>query len=277
MKIRISTLAENTASWVDLLGEWGLSILVDTGDQRILLDTGSSDVTVRNAAAMGVDLSTIDKIVLSHGHFDHTGGLLPVLEAMKKRVEIIGHPDIWGDKYHQDENKELRYIGIPFTRESMELAGASFRVSSEPVWITDEIVMSGEVPMVTEYETIDESLYVREAEELIPDPLRDDQSLFLKSDKGLVVILGCAHRGIVNTLRHATKVTGIDSIHTVVGGTHLGLASEEHVRAAVSELRGFGIQRLGVSHCTGLRVACLLAHEFGDKFFFNNAGTVTDL
>ena len=127
--------------------------------------------------------------------------------------------------------------------------------------------------MITQYEQIDPNLYVKVDEEFVPDPLLDDRALIIKTDVGLVVILGCGHRGIINTLHHARELTGVELVHTVIGGTHLVSASEERVRLTAAALREFGIQRLGVSHCTGMPAAMMLAQEFGDAFFFNNAGT----
>ena len=286
MAIRITTLVENTASWVDVLAEWGLSMLVETDDCTVLVDTGGSSVAAGNARAMGVDLTRVDKITFSHGHFDHTGGLLDVLKMMRKEVEVIAHPEIWAAKYYFSTEKKAcfynpadkyEYIGVPFPREEAEKLGASFRLTREPVWITDSIVTSGEVPMVTDYEDIDPALYVKEGNEFKPDPLRDDQSLFIKTDKGLVAILGCAHRGMINHLRHAQKLTGAESIYAVIGGTHLMPASPQRVSSTIAELKHLGVQKLAASHCTGLPAACVLAHEFQDKFVFNNAGTCIDL
>jgi 7,8-dihydropterin-6-yl-methyl-4-(beta-D-ribofuranosyl)aminobenzene 5'-phosphate synthase len=127
--------------------------------------------------------------------------------------------------------------------------------------------------MATGYEEIDPNLYVREEGEFHPEPLWDDRALIIKTEPGLVVILGCAHRGIINTLRYAQELTGVEHIHTVVGGTHLISASEERLALTIAELKEIGIQRLGVSHCTGMPAAMRLAQEFGDAFFFNNAGT----
>jgi len=219
MPLSLTTLGENTAGRPRVLAEWGLSILVETDDVKILLDTCASTTVPHNAAILKIDLSTIDKIVLSHGHYDHTGGLRAVL-AETGSVEVIAHPDIWGAKYAVfGEHK--RYIGIPFVREELESLGASFILSSDPVWITDDIVTTGEIPMVTEYEQIDSHLYVEADGELVPDLLLDDRALIMKTELGLVVALGCAHRGMINTLYHAREITGVDLIHTVVGGTHL--------------------------------------------------------
>lgn len=271
MQVRIITLSENTVGAFGVLAEWGLSILVEAGSLKVLMDTGLSISVPHNAPRLGVDLATVDKIVLSHGHADHTGGLREVLTKTGK-VEVIAHPDMWAAKYMRFGEVDV-YIGIPFSREELEALGASFTLSREPVWITDDIVTTGEIPMITQYEQIDPNLYVKVDEEFVPDPLLDDRALIIKTDVGLVVILGCGHRGIINTLHHARELTGVELVHTVIGGTHLVSASEERVRLTAAALREFGIRRLGVSHCTGMPAAMMLAQEFGDIFFFNNAGT----
>jgi len=151
LPIRITTLSENTAGFPGVLAEWGLSILVETDDLKILLDTGASISVPHNAPIFGLDLSAIDKIVLSHGHYDHTGGLKEVLKQVAKQVEVIAHPDIWAQKYARGQGFE-RYIGVPFPKEDLEDLGASFTLSREPVWITDDIVTTGEIPMNEEFE-----------------------------------------------------------------------------------------------------------------------------
>ncbi|TET74265.1 MAG: MBL fold metallo-hydrolase [Dehalococcoidia bacterium] len=271
MAVRITTLSENTAG-PGMLAEWGLSVLVETDEQKVLLDTCASISVPRNAPILGVDLSKIDRIVLSHGHYDHTGGLRDVLGAMGKKVEVIAHPDMWAAKQLRIGEQYI-YIGIPFSREELEGLGASFTLSREPVWISDDIVTTGEIPMVTEYEEIDPVLYVKENDEFVPDPLLDDRALIIKTDEGLVVVLGCAHRGVINTLYHAQQVTGVERIHTVIGGTHLVSATEERVLLTAAAFQELGVQRVGVSHCTGLPAAMILARELGEIFFFNNAGT----
>lgn len=120
-------------------------------------------------------------------------------------------------------------------------------------------------------------MFVKEADAWEPDMLPDDLALIINTKPGLVVVLGCAHRGIINTLYHAQQLTGIKKINTVVGGSHLISASEEQVWQTIATLKELGVQRLGLCHCTGLPATALLAQEFGDKFFFNNAGTVLEL
>ena len=277
MGLRITTLSDNTAGRGRFLAEWGLSFLVETGEVNILFDTGKGVSASHNAATVRFDLSQIDKIVLSHGHNDHTGGLRQILRKMKKEVEIIAHPDIWSAKYRRRQGEADKYIGIPFRRQKLESLGASFNLTTKPVKITDSIMTTGEIPMVTEFEQIDPNLFVKEDGGFQPDKLLDDLALVIKTGAGLVVVLGCAHHGIINTLYHAQQLTGVKPIHTVLGGAHLISASEERIQLTIAALKELGVQKLGLCHCTDMPAACLLAREFGDRFFFNNAGTVTDL
>ncbi len=276
MKIRIVTLSENTSALGDFLAEWGLSILVETEQTRVLLDTGKSYSCVYNADSLCVDLGTIDKIVLSHGHFDHTGGLRDVLRRMRKKVEILAHPDVWQLKYSQREGEQGRYIGIPFHRNELESLGAVFVLSRKPVEIGESIITTGEIPMVTPYESIDTALLVQAGPVRQPDQVMDDQAVIVKSEAGLVVVLGCAHRGIVNTLYHAKQLTGEERILAVIGGSHLTGASEERLVRTIDALRELRVQKLGLCHCTDLKAASLLAQEFGEAFFFNQAGTIIE-
>ena len=271
MEIRITTLSENTANY-GFLGEWGLSILVEADGVRVLMDTGLSFTAAHNAGLMGLDLATIDRIVLSHGHADHTGGLRDVLN-LKGDVEVIAHPDVWTEKHTRRAPGTERKIGIPFAREELEELGARFNLTREPVHITDHIMTTGEIPMSNDYEAIDSHLFVREGDEIKPDPLADDLALIIDTDFGLVVILGCAHLGMINTVRHARTITGKELVYAVIGGTHLIGASEERMEKTIADLREMGIQRLGVSHCTGFPASARLSREFEDSFFLNNAGT----
>jgi len=143
--------------------------------------------------------------------------------------------------------------------------------------LSDTVVTSGEVPMRTEYETIDPMLKVLQDGEYKPDPLADDQSIFIKTEKGLVAVLGCAHRGIINHLWRGRELTGMERVRAVIGGTHLMPASRDRIDKTIRELRRMEVQMVAASHCTGLRAACVLQHEFGDSFVFNNAGTCITL
>lgn len=271
MTVRITTLSENTAQ-LGFLGEWGLSILVETESSKVLLDTGLSTSAVYNADLMGIDFSTIDAIVLSHAHGDHSGGLRNVLMRVRKQVQVIAHPDIWIPKYVV-YGELSRYAGIPYAKEDLESLGASFNLTKKPFKISDNIMTTGEIEMATEYETIDDRLFVKKSNKMVPDTLADDLAIVVRTTEGLVLITGCAHRGIVNTVRQVQKLTRGEYIHTIIGGTHLMVASPERIQKTANELKELGLQRLGVSHCTGFNASAALAKEFSDIFFLNNAGT----
>ena len=270
MSVQITTLNENTAN-SGFVAEWGLSILIEADGLRLLLDTGPGFSTVYNAQLLGIDFATVDRIALSHGHFDHTGGLFEVLRRSRE-IDIVAHPEVWGSKYAVRGGAE-RYIGIPFTQEQLENLGAHFSLTREPLWITDTMVTSGEIPIVTDYEEIDSNLFVKKGEDLVPDTVPDDLALAVKTELGLAIILGCAHRGMINTTKHFQEITGEERVYSVIGGTHLISASPERMALTAAALREIGIKRLGVSHCTGLAASAWLAGEFTEEFFANNAGS----
>jgi 7,8-dihydropterin-6-yl-methyl-4-(beta-D-ribofuranosyl)aminobenzene 5'-phosphate synthase len=278
MTLRITSLNENTAGMgTGILAEWGLSILIEAENKKVLLDTGASIAAVHNADSLGIDPGSIDRIVLSHGHYDHTGGLREMLSRMRKEIEVIAHPDIWQAKYHRRKDDPERYIGIPFQRKELESLGARFNLSAKPVYITNNIITTGEVPMVTEYESIDPGLFIKQDSEFQADQVLDDQAVIIKTEQGLVIILGCAHRGMINTIYHAQKITGISEIQAVIGGSHLISASQECLWQSIAALKDLGVQKLGLCHCTDLPVISVLAQEFGEGFLFVKAGTRIDL
>jgi 7,8-dihydropterin-6-yl-methyl-4-(beta-D-ribofuranosyl)aminobenzene 5'-phosphate synthase len=272
MKINITTLAENTAE-LGFLAEWGLSMFIEADGLNVLFDTGAGTAAVHNAQLFGIDLGTVDKIVLSHGHRDHTGGLREVLMRMKKSVEIIAHPDIWAAKYSRRGKNREQFSGMPFRRELLENLGARFNMTREPVYLSDRFLTTGEIPMLSDYEEIDSGLFDKETGEMLPDELKDDLALVIDTEYGLVVILGCAHHGMVNTLKHAQKLTGKELVYAAIGGTHLLNTPRERWKKTVADLKSLGVQHLGVSHCTGFEASAYLAQEFGERFFLNNSGS----
>jgi 7,8-dihydropterin-6-yl-methyl-4-(beta-D-ribofuranosyl)aminobenzene 5'-phosphate synthase len=277
MTFRITTLSENTVQMGGLLAEWGLSILVETKQMSVLFDTGSSCSTVHNADMLGIDLKEVDFIALSHGHFDHTGGLRDVLRRTRKEIPVLAHPDIWQAKYALREGQGDRYIGIPFRRDELESLGACFNLIKDPFKVSDTITTTGEVPMITSFEEVDSTLFVKDNSNWQPDGVMDDQALIVKTGQGLVIILGCAHRGMINTIYHAQHITGISEIYAVIGGSHLAGVPEERLWQSIAALRELNVQMLGLCHCTDLPVASVLAQEFGSIFFFNKAGTIIDI
>jgi len=275
MRLRVTTLTENTATRSGTLAEHGLSMLVEVDDLAVLLDTGQTNTAVHNARALGVDLSRVRHLVLSHGHQDHTGGLREVL-ACTGEVEVYAHPEVWRSRYAVRKDDRPRYSGLPFVREQLEAMGATFHLSDGAAAIGPGVMTTGYVPRRTEFERLDADLKIRTPRGWEQDEMPDDQALLVKTPKGLVVLLGCAHSGVVNTLRRAQEVAQEERIFAVLGGTHLKAAGPEQMERTIAALSAFDINKLGVSHCTGLEAAGRLAREFGDRFFFNNVGAVSE-
>lgn len=251
-----------------------MSFFVETGEEVYLFDTGASGMVVSNADALGIDLSRIDAVVLSHGHYDHTGGLLAVLKRIGRDLRVIAHPSIFDQKYHRRRGEDApRYVGIPHRRDLLEDAGARFELHEEPVRLSEGVVASGVVPLLTEFERVSEQMLVKSGDRFLHDQMADDQSLYVETDRGLAVILGCAHRGMINSIRHGQRLADTEVVYLVIGGTHLAPAEEDQVTATIAALKELEVQRLGPSHCTGLPVAARLAAQFGERFFFATAGT----
>ncbi len=273
MNIKISTLSENTALH-GFVGEYGLSLFIEADGKRILFDTGLSFSAYHNAQIMGIDLTKVDCIVLSHGHLDHTGGLGGMLRRIGKETEVIAHPDVFEARYTlRDGQTQEKSIGMPCSKEELENRGAIFKLSKSPVFITPDIMTTGEIPMLTEYEQVESNLHIRDGESFVPDKIADDLSLIINTESGLVIITGCGHRGIVNIIRQAQKLAGKDSVYSVIGGIHLYRANDERIQKTIMEFKAGGVKKLGVCHCTGFYAMAKIAGAFPEEFFLNNAGS----
>jgi 7,8-dihydropterin-6-yl-methyl-4-(beta-D-ribofuranosyl)aminobenzene 5'-phosphate synthase len=272
MKGKATVLCENCVfSNVGAIAEHGWSVYIESDQGNFLFDTGQGKAIINNARYFNKDLSTIQGIMISHHHCDHTGGLLRVLEQAGK-VKVYAHPDLFKNSYVIDEGKE-RNIGIPFRQEILESKGAQFIFNTSLREIVLDLMLSGEIPRLTEFEKGSKRFLLKTGEGYAQDFIFDDQTLIMNTEKGLMVILGCSHSGIINIINHIIDKTGQDHIRTIIGGTHLGPASEETREKTIQALKKFDIEKIGVSHCTGLETSMRLCQEFGDRFFFCHVGT----
>ena len=280
--IRVTLLVENTAFGRDLRAEHGLAFWIESGSHRILFDTGqSAEVLFHNADCLGIDLSTVDAVILSHGHYDHAGGLRAVL-TQGDGVDLFLHPRALAQRYSRGEDGSVDEIGIAGSPNRKELRDQvrSLTWTSECTPILDGISVTGNVPRVTDYEDTGGDFFLDEDCQL-PDPIDDDQAVYFDTAKGTVVLLGCAHSGVVNTLRHIRNQTDNKTIVAVLGGTHLVTASEERMGKTVEALKEFDLGLLAPVHCTGPRAQARIASEFpgvwepthvGSLFEFQNPG-----
>jgi 7,8-dihydropterin-6-yl-methyl-4-(beta-D-ribofuranosyl)aminobenzene 5'-phosphate synthase len=251
MRGKIVVLVENSVLNRELYAEHGLSFYVETDRGKILFDTGQSDLLIRNARTLGIDLRRIDKIVLSHGHYDHTGGLLPLLKTFKKRIQVIAHPDAFKKIHFGCGGGISRDIGIPF-EESELRQYAELVEDDKPREVILGIVTTGEIERRTDFEDAGEGFFV-DPNCTKPDIIRDDQALILDSEKGLIVLFGCGHSGLINTLIKVRELFPNKEIRVVMGGFHLGGASEERLERTCEALPQFGVKEIYPGHCTGWR------------------------
>mgnify|MGYP001195801533 CR=1 FL=1 len=266
MSYRITILCENSVGPLSgALGEHGFSALIEpSGGDPLLFDTGQGLTLLHNARRMNKDLSKVRQVVISHGHYDHAGGLKKLLEECGEK-RVYCHTSVFRPRFRVKDTGECYPIGIPSSQEELEAAGASFDFSKEFRAIAPGIYLTGEVPRVTGFESGDQGLYCDcTGQDLDNTP--DDQSLVLETDKGLVLVLGCCHAGLVNTVEHVAYMTGRRDIHAVIGGTHLGFCSQEQLETTVGALRTLGMKKLAASHCTGFAASARLSREFPVEF-----------
>ena len=269
-KLKLTVLVEDSVSPTrrDLIAKHGLSFLVEVevegSTTSILMDTGpSSDVVLHNIEAMGVDLSKISVVFLSHGHYDHTGGLLEILKRIGKKVPVIAHPKVFDAKLSLKPN--LKYRGSPFKPCEVEASGGVILLARNPVTITSGVMTSGEIERDVVYEKA-RDFWTIEGEMFKEDLMYDDQALIINVEgKGLVIVSGCAHSGIINTIRQAKKVTGAGNIYAVLGGFHLVKADDKRIQLTIEELLKIKPEVVRPCHCTGFKAVHRLVKAFGDR------------
>ncbi len=230
----------------------------------MLIDTGQSpEVTVHNIDALDLGFDDLDLIFLSHGHYDHTGGLMGILRRMSCRVPVLAHPDIFSPKLKG--HPFLRFIGPPFSRAQAEYAGAIMLESTGPIRIAKNVMTTGEVERSVPFEKV-ESFWTIKDNLYCPDTIPDDQALIANIEgKGLVVITGCAHAGVINTIRHAQRIMGVEKLYAVIGGLHLMDADDERIASTARALLELDPSIVRPGHCTGQKALSHLQQTLGDR------------
>lgn len=300
-KVEILTLVDNT---VDLLlesddvakraprlidgkpipplqAEHGLSVLirVSGGDKThsILLDAGLSEATMlENADRLRVDLSEAEAVVISHGHIDHIRALLPALDRLRKGIPIIIHPHAFNQRIIRlPDGTEFKMP--PLERAALERKGGVIRAETGPSLLCEDMLLvSGEIPRRTDFEYGFPVQYVVIDGQERPDPLTpDDQAIIVSLEgKGLIIISGCAHAGIVNTMHYAKDLTGVGKVHALVGGFHLGGPLYEGViEPTLSAIEESTPDYIAPTHCTGWKAIHEIARRMPDAFIQNSVGT----
>jgi len=269
--VTITILIENKAVDEHLVAEHGLSVCLKGSDWQTVFDTGQSGAFVENAVKLGIDLSQTTELALSHGHYDHTGGL-PAFFDTVPNATVYAHPDATLERYSIKDPAAPKLVGIP--AESLQrLQQNGFTAVEGPTQVNETLWLTGKVSRETGYEDVGGPFYL-DAKGTQPDPITDDQALWFLADKGLVVILGCAHAGIINTIQLCRKQSGIQHIHALIGGFHLVNADEHRLTHTIRKLKDVAPDTLAACHCTGTAAVERMKAVFPDTFFECGAGSV---
>jgi len=278
-KTRITILSENNICNIPgLKAEHGLSMLIEKDGRQYLYDTGrDGSIPVHNARVLGKDLTKTEKIFLSHGHVDHTGGLEEILHAIGHPIEVVTHPDVFGKKYGIWSSGAKTYIGISVTQEHLEhIHQTTFNFQKGFYQVAEGLWLTGEVPRLNKEEIIPDESFEEVNGKLQKDILLDDNSLVIDTDKGLVVITGCGHSGIINILNYVKKTLN-KNIYAVIGGMHLEGVDRKHFQFVEDELtrifKQAHTQIFAPNHCTGKRAIKEFRVDFPDILKDASCGT----
>lgn len=275
MKFKITTLIENNPSDDELLfHEHGLSLFIECDDLKILFDTGKSGDFIDNAEKLNIDLNNLDYVILSHGHYDHTGGLKKLIKNFNGSFKLVVGEGFYHEKYRRLDNGGYRFIGNEFNKDYLVEKDISLKYIKDDVTnITDSIMIFTNFERTNDFELYSEKLLVKKDDCYEVDKFLDEISLGIKTDKGIFVIVGCSHVGVVNILETISKRTGMP-ICGVLGGSHLIEANEDRLDKTTEYFKKINIETLAMSHCTGELAIKRLKEEFSNNFIYNNTGKV---
>jgi len=267
---RLTIVVDNNAG-NDLAAEHGFALFIEAAEHSLLLDSGQKDALLKNAPALAIDPALIDLLVLSHGHYDHTGNVAYLLRK-NKNMHIYLHSGVFQPRYSLDD-KRPAMIKMPLSAMQAVMQHPDDKVHwlTRPVSLDTTIGITGPIPRRFEFEDTGGRFFL-DAEGHTIDIIRDDVALWLRGSKGLTLCLGCCHAGLINTLSYVFELSGEKRIDTIVGGLHLLHADERRLKKTVSELRKFDIGRIVACHCSGEEAVEYLAAHLPCKVVKGYAG-----
>lgn len=273
--MKISILTENTVYKRGFLGEHGLSVLIEYQGKKYLFDTGQSQVFLHNAAKLCVDLKELDGIILSHGHYDHCGGMDDI-HKLGEEIPVYVQAKAFEKKYAENlKTKELRYIGME-DQTGWQEQERIHKLQGGCTEICDGVYLLAEIPYTTEFEPEPAGFWRETAHqdlpELVADQMADEQLLVLKSPQGLCIFAGCAHPGIINCLYHVKSVFPDSKIHSLVAGMHLKGCGEQRIRQTIQALLELEIDTVVPVHCTGICGIGMIKEALGKRCILAEAG-----
>ncbi len=271
----------NRSPHFSLLAEHGLSCLIkvahDSETHTILLDAGhSATCLMHNAGLMEIDFKQIESVILSHGHIDHYSGLPAVFGKTGTQTPLFLHPYAFLERRLKPPPGTQDFSSIQLNEKELLKAGAVINKREKPYAIASDLVnVTGEVERVTEFEKGFPKAQIKLDNEWITDPFKDDQAVAIPvKEKGLVVVGGCSHAGIINTIEYARKITGIERVHAVLGGFHLtGSQFEPIIEPTIQEMKRFKPDFIVPMHCTGWKAINEFSRQLPGQFILNGVGT----
>lgn len=269
--MKFTFLIENKTDNSGIIAEHGLSIFIDTGGKKILFDAGASGLFIKNAVTMGVDLSEVDFCVVSHGHYDHTGGF-PEFCMINDRAVIYMHKDAYRETYgFENGHMDKLTCGIRWSKDERVSLEDRIRYTEGPEWITEDIVVTGSVCMPAEFNPTEKFYYYDEGK-LVPDDMSHEQCLVIREKKGLYIFSGCSHRGVINALNTGKSMFPGERVAVLIAGMHLYSVSDEVRTEIISEIAEEKIDCVIPVHCTGIKAICGLKAALGDACIIATAG-----
>lgn len=277
----ITLLDDSTGFEPNIISEHGISILLDMVSgkvhKKILFDTGQSGTTIiHNMEVLKLQPENIDMIVLSHCHRDHSSGVIHMLNKIGKNIPVVAHNEIFRENFSM--TPFLRPTGIKYTKEQITSNGGDLILIRNPIKLMDGVVYTGQVERNTDFESHGIKSYNIENGEEIYDYILDDISLVVNiKNKGLLIITGCGHSGIINIVKHSIKIMNNNNIYGIIGGLHLIDSSNEVIEKTVNELLKFDLKLIIPGHCTGIMAMSKIKESFGGKCEFNYSGKTIKL
>lgn len=266
--MKITTLIENAVISPKLVGEHGLSIYIETADRKILFDTGQTGLFMQNARELNIDLSEVDILILSHGHYDHCGGLYPFLKINRKAI-IYAKKDIFDAKYHG----QSRFIGTP--RHDIQLRNRLIYVE-EITEIDKDVFIMPHIPIYNSIDTHFKGLYLKRNDTFIPDEFEDELFLAIRYNEQVNIITACSHRGITNICTTATDYFKLP-VGLVLGGFHMKTCTTEQYVHITHYFRILQPESIGTCHCTGIDQYSNMRNDCDTHLFYNYSGNIVNI
>lgn len=275
MELRITTLIENEPDDKnELLNEHGLSLYVEFDGKKFVFDTGQTGKFLSNAEKINIKIDALDYVIISHGHYDHSGGVKSLFNIVNRSAKMYVGKEFFHFKYKKLNNGTYKYNGNSFKEEDVIRLGMSItKIDDDVTYLTEKIIIFKNFKRRTEFEYINKNLVKKVDGEYSIDEFNDELALGLITSKGLVVLVGCSHVGIINILNTILEKVKVP-LHSVIGGTHLVGAEKNRIDKTIETFKAMKLKEIAISHCTGEQGKELLKNEFKSKFINNNTGNV---